>query len=400
MSASISTAPNVDIPRLGGLQDTETVALSENTSADTPIDPDNDPDDEDDAIETGVSEQVVQDPHLASDVGIILCGGSELLESACRLAEMFPELKIVCVATASGFDGDNEALPATVDYILLKDAGVSLGRARNAGYRRLKKLLPGMRFVQFIEPGAALSTQWFNDAMRFFERRPEVAAVEGDMATIPENANLLTRLWEMSGVHEPGEMMTVGESFLVRTDAFEAAGGFRGDAPSVETADLCIRLRKRGAHVWRLESPMATREPPVRTLGQWFGGAAKNGASYAFGAGLHGAGPEKFHVQEQSRALIWGAILPLFLMMFVAGMGVLGFFLYGAREAVFAVLAALAIGFSVYGARILVIAVRRGPFNIENWLYALLNTVGLISEAAGVVGVWTRFRGTRRRKTA
>ena len=57
------------------------------------------------------------------------------------------------------------------------------GRARNAGYRQLKRIAPHLRYVQFIDSDYALDPDWISTAERFMERRPEVTMVEGAIRT-------------------------------------------------------------------------------------------------------------------------------------------------------------------------------------------------------------------------
>ena len=335
---------------------------------------------------------------FAAEIGFIVSGDGDLESTARAVSGKLPGAKIVCVTTteAETAHEDDDAY----EVVNLRDRHATLGRVRNAGYRRLKKILPGMSFVHFVEPELAFYDEWFDNAVRFFDRRPEVAAVEGRVTVSSDRATRLSDLWELSRDDDAGERVAIGDTFLVRTDAFEAAGGFRGDVPGVETADLCIRLRKRGAHVWRVDADMGDRAPQVRTVGQWFASSTRNGANYALGAGLHGAAPERFRVTEQARALIWGALFPVFVFAAAALCASMAFFMRGSLTPLFAAAGVVAIGAMAYALKIVAIAFRRGIFSLKSWQYAMLVSLGHFSEAAGVFGAWLRFRGRRRRRVA
>lgn len=260
------------------------------------------------------------------------------------------------------------------------------GRARNAGYRHLMKpkpeAAPGLTYVQFVEAGAALAPGWLDAAVKFMERRPEVAVVEG--------ATLEARAPRGRNAGETGEIQTSGPTLLVRAEAFEAAGGYRGDLPVNETEDLCIRLRRRGAHIWRLDAPMATlRRGSVS--GSWWARAVRDGYRYAHGVRLHGAPPERLYVGEHARSLIWGAAIP-FLILCFAAIGAAAAQIFGRGLNPFGVAGAiLGFGAALYLARIVLVALfasrgRRNPL-----VYATSATFGHVPE---FIGAW-RFYASR-----
>lgn len=253
---------------------------------------------------------------------------------------------------------------------IVEFAGVALspGRARNAGYRQIKKALPELKYVQFVEPGVVLAPGWLETAVKFMERRPEVAVLEGPFVGGEGKA--------------PGEIQTSGSTMLVRAEAFEAAGGYRGDLSVNETDDLCIRLRRRGAHVWRLEAPMAQRVQPAK--GGWWARAMRDGYRYAHGARLHGAPPERLYVGEHLRTLIWGAALPFAIISAAIVAGVAAQVMVRGPNPALLVGAVLAAGAAAYLARVLYAAVRAGKRR-NRLFYAISATLAHVPE---VFGAW------------
>lgn len=261
------------------------------------------------------------------------------------------------------------ASPPEGVFVVEATPGSAPGRLLNAGYRHLKKMHPELRYVQFLEEDAALDPLWLETAVRFMERRPEVAVVagaDGVAAAAPDKNG--------------AEVQSVGRSFLIRTDAFEAAGGFRGDLVVNETPDLCIRLRRRGAHVWLLPDRMATLAP---RSGTWWSKAAEDGFVQAHGVRLHGGPPERLYVRELIVSVFWGAVLPAIIVTLAAALGALLLARSTWVSAVAAVVLVIAAGFAIYVARAAFVAFRRGPAARSSWIAGAEDTLGHFARVAG-----------------
>ena len=61
---------------------------------------------------------------------------------------------------------------------------------------------------------------------------------------------------------EPGEVAACGGIVMIRTDAFRAAGGFNADLIAGEEPELCLRLRRQGYRIWRLDTEGANNDVP------------------------------------------------------------------------------------------------------------------------------------------
>ncbi|MEO1015400.1 MAG: AAA family ATPase [Pseudomonadota bacterium] len=324
-------------------------------------------------------------------IGVVVYGDGAA-ETVASLADNEDVAHIVLVQTK--MESEAASAPEGVVMADIAAEGLTPGRARNAGYRKLKKLAPDLRFVQFVGPNARLTDDWLSKAAAFLARRPEIAAVCGAETPGPEDKGLLVALRAIAMRRREGEVVTTNDSFFVRAEAFEAAGGFRGDIPDAETSDLCVRLRRRGAHIWRLEDEMTFISPPLRSLGGWMAAARRDGAAYAMRAALHGASSERLATAERARALIWGLWLPILIVLMTAAAGGAAFAL-AERSPVTPVLAAavaFAAGLLIYGLKAAVMAFRLGPFRLRNWFYGVLMTLGHFGEAAGILGAGGRVR--------
>ncbi|MEO0399294.1 MAG: AAA family ATPase [Pseudomonadota bacterium] len=322
--------------------------------------------------------------------------------AALNLPADMEDLTVVLAVPAVGSEAAVKTLKAakarTCEIVGLNDQKASVGRARNAAYRRLKKIAPDTEFVQFLDADARLDPDWIDTARAFMGRRPEVAALEGVTAFNAGTYGLFAELRATATEKPDGGILATGSTFFVRTDAFEAAGGFRGDLPGLESEDLCVRLRRRGEHVWRLDAPMAVSARPMKGVGDWFGACATDGAFFAMGAALHGAPPERFGVQEQSRAIVWGGVLPLFILA-AAGVAAGAAYVFDYYDLMpYAALAVILLGGFTYFTAMAATAFRHGPFSPMSWAYGVFSVLGRFAEFGGVLKAW-REAGTRAKQS-
>ena len=336
----------------------------------------------------GVAEPSPRQPAPAGNpmqsMGIVVVGAAAGLSETTK--SLPPGIRFVIVTENK--DEAARAREVGYDVVEIAQTGAGGGRVRNAGYRRLKKVAPDIEFVQFIECGVALDSDWFSFAHRFLSRRSEVAALEGVTESNGGGPSIFSRVLAISGNEGESEIQAAGPNAVFRADAFEAAGGFRGDIVADETADLCIRLRRRGAHIWRSDAVMASRAPEDMTLSDWRRKSASKGYAYAAGAALHGAAPERLFVKDQARAMMWGAFFPALLIVGSIGAFLFTQFAVIGGEPGLAALAVFGVGFMIYVLKAATIALKRGPFNIGSWAEAFLKTYGYFGEAGGVMRYW------------
>lgn len=263
------------------------------------------------------------------------------------------------------------------------------GRARNAGYRQLKKIAPHLRYVQFIDSDYALDPGWIATAEKFMERRPEVAIIEGAVQT-QSGAHIEYRTIAEQKMREAiGEVPLIANaSVFMRTENFEAAGGFRGDLLVCETEDLCVRQRRRGGRVWRLDAKMLICDSQKQNLARWWSGSTRQGFENAYAASLHGGPPERVGVRDTARAVIWGFAFPLAIAVLALAGGA-GAAVWAPLTSAYVVAASIiALGVGVYGAKFIVATARRGPLKPSSWRKAFYAVFGRFPEFIGVWRFW------------
>ncbi|WP_299024018.1 glycosyltransferase [uncultured Sulfitobacter sp.] len=245
-------------------------------------------------------------------------------------------------------------------------------RARNAG---LAELPVETQLVQFLDGDCVVQEGWLVQAQAFLGAHPDVAVVCGRRREVDPEASVYNSLIDDEWNTPVGEARACGGDALMRVDALRAVGGYRDDLIAGEEPEMCVRLRQAGWRIWRLDAEMTAHDAQITRFGQWWQRTKRAGHAYAEGAALHGAPPERHWVAEKRRAVLWGALGPLAIIVLVLMFGVFG------------LLAAF-----VYLLQVARLA-RRGGLT-----WAFFSVIGKFAEARGVLGYyWRRISGGQKR---
>ena len=249
-------------------------------------------------------------------------------------------------------------------------------RARNAGIEALGPDAP--EFVQFIDGDCELDAAWIERAEKFLAENPDIAVVCGRRRERHPEASVYNRLCDREWDTPVGEAKSCGGDALMRFAAIAKAGGYSAEMIAGEEPELCVRLRKAGWKIWRLDAEMTRHDAAITAFSQWARRVMRAGHAFAEGAARHGKPPERHWVQEMFRAMIWGAVLPIAVL-------VLSFV-----DERFAILGL------VYPAQIIRMALRAGGKRTD-WEVAFFNVLGKPFEAIGALQYWLgRLQGKRR----
>ncbi|KIN61606.1 Glycosyl transferase, family 2 [Sulfitobacter noctilucae] len=190
--------------------------------------------------------------------------------------------------------------------------GFTAARARNAG---MKALSEGVEFVQFLDGDCVLRAGWIETAAAFLRDTPKAAVACGRRRERFPDASVYNHLIDAEWDTPVGQAKACGGDALMRLSAVQAVGGYRDTLIAGEEPELCVRLRLGGWQVWRLDAEMTWHDADITRFGQWWQRAVRAGHAFAEGAALHGRPPERHWVGETRRALIWGAALPLVILV-------------------------------------------------------------------------------------
>jgi GT2 family glycosyltransferase len=193
-------------------------------------------------------------------------------------------------------------------------------RARNAGFHLLLTRHPQTRFVQFVDGDCEVANGWLDAALEHLESNPDCAVVCGRRRERYPDRSIFNRMCDREWDTPIGNALSCGGDALFRVEALTQAGGYRDDLIAGEEPELCLRLRRQGWSIHRLDQEMTLHDAAMTHWTQWWRRSVRGGHAYAEGAWLHGASPERHWVRETVRAVLWALLLPLgimFLALFV-----------------------------------------------------------------------------------
>jgi GT2 family glycosyltransferase len=183
-------------------------------------------------------------------------------------------------------------------------------RARNAGLERALELCPDIELVQFVDGDCEVRAGWIADAATHLRTHPERAAVCGRRRERHPDASVYNRCIDLEWDTPTGVAVECGGDAMFRVEALRSSGGFCADLIAGEEPELCLRLRRAGYTIYRMDAEMTLHDAALTRFSQWWQRTARSGHAYAEGAWRHGRGPERFRVRELVSILAWGGALP------------------------------------------------------------------------------------------
>jgi GT2 family glycosyltransferase len=249
-------------------------------------------------------------------------------------------------------------------------------RARNAGAAALGD--PAPAFVQFLDGDCALREGWIETARAFLQAHPRAAVACGRRRERFPEASVYNRLCDREWDTPVGLASACGGDAMIRMSALREAGGYREDLIAGEEPELCLRLRRAGWEIWRLDAEMTWHDAAIARFSQWWRRSRRAGHAFAEGAALHGRGPERHWVAETRRALLWGLGVPAAALA-AGSLAPAGFLLL-----------------LVYPAQLVRLAAREGLGRRRSWEFAAFTLLGKAPETLGVLDFHLRRLFNRR----
>lgn len=256
-------------------------------------------------------------PFNTQRIGVVVIGRNEGQRLVDCLDSLISQVDhIVYVDSGSKDDSIQNALERNVEVIKL-DISIpfTAARARNAGFARLMEIAPEIEYVQFVDGDCEVVDSWLDAAAEFLDAEDEVAVVCGRRMERYPNESIYNLMCDMEWDTPVGEAKACGGDALMRVQAFKQVAGFRSGLIAGEEPELCVRLRKSGWKIERLEEDMTWHDAAMTTFKQWWNRTARAGHAYAEGSYLHGAAPERHWVKETVRVWIWAFLIPLLILV-------------------------------------------------------------------------------------
>lgn len=312
--------------------------------------------------------------------GAVVIGRNEGERLKRCLASLGAAARIVYVDSGSDDGSVTWARQQGIDVVVLDTAlPFTAARARNTGFRELRRLVPGLAFVQFIDGDCELDAGWPARAIACLTDDSLICAVFGRRRERYPSRSLYNRLCDIEWDVPVGPAKSFGGDVMIRAAAVTAVDGYRNDLIAGEEPELCVRLRARGWIIRRLDAAMTTHDAAMTRFSQWWRRAMRAGFAFAAGAELHGDPPERHWVRETRRALLWGVAIPAGCLLATALAWPWG-----------------AAAWLIYPLQMFRLALRPGRPPGERALLALFHTLARFPEAQGVITFRLRQRQGRR----
>lgn len=258
-----------------------------------------------------------------NDVGLVVIGRNEGERLRVCLASVVGVVSLVVYVDSGSTDGSVALARDMGAHVVVLDMRqpFTAARARNAGFQALLALSLDVRYVQFVDGDCELMPGWLASARTFLARHPAYAVVCGRLRERHPERSVYNRLCDQEWDTPVGDAKACGGIAMLRTDALRVAGGFREDLIAGEEPELCVRLRADGWKVYRLDADMAWHDAAMLHWRQWWRRSVRGGYAFAEGVWLHGAPPEHHWVAETRRALAWGLLLPVLVLVLAGWLG-------------------------------------------------------------------------------
>ncbi len=248
-----------------------------------------------------------------SKIGIVAIGRSEGERLRLCLASVVGRGHAVVYVDSGSTDG-SVALARTMGASVVElDLSIpfTAARARNVGFERLRQIDPGVEFVQFIDGDCELIEGWLEQALAVLESQSDVAVVCGRRRERFRDATPYNRLADLEWAAPAGVVKACGGDALMRFEPLSAVGGYNPGVIAGEDDETCVRLRKRGWKVIRIDAEMTLHDMAMTRFGQWWKRSVRTGHAFAEGAALHGATPERHFIRQVRSVVFWGLLVPL-----------------------------------------------------------------------------------------
>lgn len=177
-------------------------------------------------------------------------------------------------------------------------------RARNAGFAALDGDLP--EFVQFIDGDCVLIDGWVAAGLAEMAGDPTLGIVTGWRSEIHPDASIYNAMCQHEWRRPAGPITACGGDMLVRTAAFQQAGGFNPSVIAAEDDEFCLRVGMAGFALKRIAQEMTLHDADMHHFSQWWQRSVRNGHGFAQLGTLH---PNHLS-KERTRVLVFGLLLP------------------------------------------------------------------------------------------
>jgi GT2 family glycosyltransferase len=252
-----------------------------------------------------------------SDLGIVIIGRNEGERLRRALNSAIGRGYTVIYVDSGSTDGSIELAQTMGAHVASLDLSrpFTMARGRNLGFSRLLELEPAVRFVQFMDGDCELVEGWLEQAKKVIEEHPEAAIICGRRRERDMDRSIYNRLADLDWDTPLGVIKYSGGDTVMRVEAFRRVGGYISDLIAGEDPEICVRLRQHGWTILRIDADMTLHDMAMTRFSQWWRRCIRTGFAYGDCMRLHGRPPERFYVRDVRSIWLWGAALPLIIVV-------------------------------------------------------------------------------------
>jgi GT2 family glycosyltransferase len=323
--------------------------------------------------------------YLMNELGVVAIGRNEGERLRRCLDSLRGQGLTIVYVDSNSVDGSVELARSLGAEVVELDLArpFTAARARNEGFQRLGQVNPSVRFVQFVDGDCEVAEGWLETAQRLMEENPAIGVVCGRRRERFPESTVYNHLADLEWDSPVGEAKACGGDALMRVDAVRKVGGYHPGIIAAEDDEVCLRIRREGWKVMRIDAEMTRHDMAMTSFRQWWRRSTRTGHAYAEGTAMYGRTPERHFVRQTRSALFWGLIGPLtalalawptrgLSLVFVAGY----YLLYRRTSRYY--------------------AVQRGWLGTDARLYAAWIVLAKFPQALGVIRYWLgRLSGRR-----
>ncbi|MBX2808515.1 MAG: glycosyltransferase [Cellvibrionaceae bacterium] len=262
--------------------------------------------------------QIIQSSNTIGFVAIGRNEGERLKVALRAIRSLCPNAPVVYVD--SGSDDDSVAFANSLQITTVElDMSIpfTAARARNTGFETLLLNHPQLEFVQFMDGDCELQAGWIETAHSALHADNNIGIASGRREEKYPQASIYNTLIDIEWNTPVGETLAVLGDMFVRVSVFKAIKGFDETIIAAEDDDFCIRARRAGHKVYRLDALMSRHDANITRLSQWYRRSKRGGHGYANIFRLHGKGPDKYFHGALKSVLFWGALIPCAFAIFL-----------------------------------------------------------------------------------
>lgn len=313
-----------------------------------------------------------------SNVGAVVIGRNEGERLQRCLASMKDRVAHIVYVDSGSTDGSVELAQRMGAVVHDLDTSIKFtaARARNAGAKLLLERAPDIAFIQFVDGDCELDPQWISSALDAIREDPRRAVVCGRRRERFPNETVYNLLCDIEWNTPIGEADACGGDALMRVSAFSEVGGYRDDLIAGEEPEMCLRMRRAGWKIIRIDEEMTLHDAAMSTASQWWQRAKRCGYAWAEGFALHGR-VDGYRRREVVSTLGWAFGIPLTTIPLVPVSGGLSMLGWGA--------------YPLLAVKIYRYAIGRGFSPAEARVFAISAVAGKFPQAAGMLKYgWNR----------